>query len=281
MSTAEHSNNQSILTRNGKDKINVSNIERVISIVGGGTILLIAMKRPSWGGLALALAGSGLVHRGVTGHCVGYATLHNSRLATQTPPVARDIHIQKSITIKKSVEELFSFWRHFENLPRIMSNLESVSAIDTLRSHWIAIGPAGKRFEWDAEIYNEKPNELIAWRSLPGSDVVNAGSVHFEAGPPERGTKVSVVVNYNVAGGQLTALFAKLLGSEPGQMIEDDLRRFKQLMEAGEISTIEGQTSGRGATEADVGRKANQKAGRLATVNTVDTGGDRTRTHVA
>jgi uncharacterized membrane protein len=273
--------NQGSLKLNGNSKTNVNNVERAISVIGGGTIVFLGLKRPSLGGLLLTAIGSGLLHRGITGHCAAYAGLKSeNNLGTESAPVAHDIHLEKSITINKSPNELYAFWRSFENLPRIMRHLESVTPIDIGRSHWVAIGPAGKKFEWDAEIYNEKPNELIAWRSLSGSDVVNAGSVRFEAGPSGRGTRVNVVMNYNVTGGRLTALFARLFGAEPGQMIEDDLRRFKQLMEAGEIATTEGQSSGRNAIGQSVQRKASMKTSAIS----VPTGGasrGKTQAHVA
>ena len=266
------------LSHNGNRATNLSNIERAISLIGGGTAVFLGFKRPSWGGLVLTLIGTSLIHRGFTGHCVAYAAWNAGTTdASETAPVARDIHVEKSITINRSPDELYEFWRSFENLPRIMRHLESVTQIDSRQSHWVAVGPAGKRFEWDAEIYNEKPSELIAWRSLPGSDVVNAGSVHFEANPPGRGTKVTVVVNYNVTGGKLSAMFAKLFGAEPGQMIEDDLRRFKQLMETDEIATVEGQSSGREPAEPTAERKANKRA----TPTPVDQTPARQRTHVA
>ena len=278
MAITESVINQESFKLNSNRKSNVNNVERAISVLGGGTILLLGLKRPNLGGLLLTAVGSGLLHRGITGHCVGYAIFKSE--SADSAPVAHDIHVEKSITINKSPNELYSFWRRFENLPRIMRHLESVTSIDFGRSHWVAIGPAGKKFEWDAEIYNEKPNELIAWRSLAGSDVVHAGSVRFEAGPSGRGTRVTVVMNYNVAGGKLTALFARLFGAEPGQMIEGDLRRFKQLMEAGEIATIEGQPSGRNASEKAVQRKASKKAEPVS-VSTVDAGKEKTRAHVA
>jgi uncharacterized membrane protein len=111
------------------------------------------------------------------------------------------------------------------------------------RSHWVAKGPLGIRVQWDAEIYNENPNEMIAWRSLEGADVDNTGSVHFTPAPPGRGTEVRVVLKYNPPAGKLGAGIAKLFGEDPKQQIRDDLRRFKQLVEAGEITTTEGQTS--------------------------------------
>ena len=228
-----------------QSKSNVSNLQRSISILGGSTILLVGVRRRSLGGLLLTLTGSGLIHFGVTGYCVAYPRVRkNGAAVNDEENVARDVHIEKSTTINRDAEELYAFWRRFENLPQIMRHLESVNTIDKLRSHWVALGPAGKRFEWDAEIYNEKPNELIAWRSLPQADIVNAGSVRFEPLESGRGTRVRVVANYNLPGGRLTALAAKPFGIEPGQMIEDDLHRFKQLMETGEIPTTEGQPSG-------------------------------------
>jgi uncharacterized membrane protein len=128
-----------------------------------------------------------------------------------------------------------------------MRNLESVTELDGTRSHWVAKGPAGARVEWDAEIYNEKENELIAWRSLENADVVNAGSVRFQPGPTGHGTFVRVSMNYNPPAGKVGATLAQLLGAEPAQLIKEDLRRLKQVMEAGEIATIDGQTSGRAA----------------------------------
>lgn len=161
--------------------------------------------------------------------------------------VARDVHIETSIAIDRSPEELYAFWRDFTNLPVFMMNLEWVTQLDSTRSHWIANGPMGKRVEWDAEIYNEKENELIAWRSLENADVINAGSVRFQAGPEGHGTFVRVTVNYNPPAGAIGVSLAKLLGAEPEQLIKEDLRRLKQIMEAGEMATIDGQTSGRAA----------------------------------
>ena len=230
--------------------INVGEIERMASAIAGGALAVYGLRQRSIGGLCLTLAGTALLHRGVTGHCNTYQALGlttNSKTASDDEArVARDVHVEKAIAIDKTPEELFSFWRQFENLPRFMKHLESVTCTGLNRSHWVAKGPAGKQVGWDAEIYNEKPNEMIAWRSLEGADVVNAGSVHFTP-LGVRGTEVKVVLNYNLPGGKLSALLAKLFGSEPGQMIADDLRRLKQILETGEAATTEGQTSGRAA----------------------------------
>src|SRR5205085_1734457 len=146
-------------------------------------------------------------------------------------------------TVLRSAEELYRAWRRFENLPHFMENLESVRTLDERRSRWTARGPFGKRFTWDAEIITDRPGEVIAWRSLPGSAVDTAGSVHFEAAPGDRGTVVRVRLKYDPPTGRAGAALARLFQAAPEQQIREDLRRFKQLMEAGEIPTVVGQTS--------------------------------------
>jgi uncharacterized membrane protein len=209
-------------------------------------------------GFLLAGFGVGLLYRGT----LGVNTARRSE-------VARQVHVAKAVTINRSPQELFYYLRNVENLPRFSRYLHSVQTLDERQSHWVVKGPAGVVIEWDAEVFNEKENELIAWRSLPNSDVTNAGSIHLEAGPEKRGTVLKVVLNYNPPAGRLSVPVAKLLGLEPGQMIEEDLRRLKQLMEAGEIATIEGQPSGRQsenladrkpATETTAGKLVEPKA---------------------
>ncbi|MFN2579206.1 MAG: SRPBCC family protein [Pyrinomonadaceae bacterium] len=202
-----------------------------------------AAKHPFVTGGAI-LAGAGLA----------YAAVKTIQSAADT--IAREVHVETSITINKSPEELYTFWRDFKNLPLFMKNLESVTELDRWKSHWVAKGIAGARVEWDAEIYNENENELIAWRSLENADVVNAGSVRFQKAPDGRGTYVRVALNYNPPAGKLGATLAQLLGAEPTQLIKEDLRRLKQIIEAGEIATIDGQTSGRAQGEEAPTQKA-------------------------
>jgi uncharacterized membrane protein len=150
--------------------------------------------------------------------------------------------------VNRPAAELYRYWRNFENLPKFMDHLESVRTTGEKRSHWVAKAPAGTTVEWDAEIINEKENELIAWRSLENADVDNAGSVRFQEAPAGRGTEVRVSLEYDPPGGMVGAAIAKLFGEAPDQQIQEDLRRFKQVMEAGERATTEGQASGRSAT---------------------------------
>jgi uncharacterized membrane protein len=235
---------------------NVGQTERLISAIGGGALALYGLTRGSLGGVALAVVGGALVQRGVSGHCSVYdamnvSTSEDSGLrGGENVSVAGDrgIKVEKSVTINRPVEELYAFWRNFENLPRFMNHLESVRMTGEKNSHWVAKAPAGMSVEWDAEIYNERRNELIAWRTLEGADVNSAGSVHFEPATDDRGTVVRVVLKYDPPGGKIGASVAKLFGESPEQQIDEDLRRFKQVMEAGETATTEGQSSAREAT---------------------------------
>ena len=154
------------------------------------------------------------------------------------------IHVAKSIQINRPAEEIYRFWRDFNNLPQVMEHLESVEIIDAERSRWCAKGPAGKRIQWEAEIIEDRPDESLSWRSVEGATVENSGSVDFTAAPGG-GTLVRVELVYRPPAGRIGGLIAKLLGEEPALQIEEDLRRLKQIMETGEIVVTRGQASGR------------------------------------
>ena len=152
------------------------------------------------------------------------------------------VHVEESVTVNRPVAEVYRFWRNFENLPQFMNHLESVSQSEAGITHWCAKGPAGTRVEWDARIINEVENKLIGWQSIEGSTVSTAGSVNFRETP--RGTEVRVHMQYNPPAGRLGAAVAWLFGEEPTIQVREDLRRFKQLIETGEIPTIHGQPFG-------------------------------------
>ena len=238
----------------GNDDVNVGQTERWASALTGGALALYGLTRRTWGGAVLALVGGTLIYRGSTGHCHMYDMLGVNTAGNETDnplvsvPSGKGIKVEKSVTINRPPEELYRFWRNFENLPRFMNHLESVTTSGEGRSHWVAKAPAGKTVEWDAEVYNEKEGELIAWRSLEGADVDNAGSVRFEPAEDGRGTTVRVTLKYDPPAGRIGSLIAKLFGEEPSQQIEEDLERFKQVMETGEVTTTEGQPSGRSAS---------------------------------
>ena len=145
------------------------------------------------------------------------------------------IRTKRSITVQRPVDEVYAFWHDFQNLPRFMRHLESVRMTGEGRSHWVAKAPAGKTVEWDAETTEDRKNEVIAWRSLPGSKVYNAGEVRFSSAPGDRGTELRVMLDYDPPFGKLGSKVAMLWREEPGQQIADDLRHFKQVMETGEI----------------------------------------------
>ena len=149
-------------------------------------------------------------------------------------PENRGVKIVRSCTINRSPEELFGFWRRFENLPKVMEHIESVEQITDRESRWVA--HTGKaRYEWNSMVINEHPNELIAWRTLEGSDVMHAGSVRFKR-LGDNSTEVTVQFEYEPPAGKIGALFAKLFGHEPGQQVEKDLEQFKRYMETGQAS---------------------------------------------
>jgi uncharacterized membrane protein len=152
------------------------------------------------------------------------------------PDIARSVDVTKTMTIGLPVPEVYGFWRDFENLPRFMAHLESVVVQGDRRSRWTAKGPGGKTFSWEAEITEDRPNELISWRSAPGAEVRNTGTVRFLPAPGGRGTELRVDLTYAPPAGLFGASIAKLLGKEPGEQVEGDLRRFKQVMETGEVT---------------------------------------------
>lgn len=154
------------------------------------------------------------------------------------------VHVEKTITINRPADECYRFWHDFERFPYFMHHIESVQLTGDNRMHWKAKGPAGSSVEWDAELTADEPGQYLAWRSLEGADVDNAGSVRFERAPGGRGTIVHVVMQYSPPGGIAGAIVAKLFGEEPAQQIDEDLRRFKWLIETGEIPTTVGQPSG-------------------------------------
>ena len=145
------------------------------------------------------------------------------------------VRTKRSITVKRSVEEVYAFWHDFQNLPRFMRHLESVTVTGEGRSHWKAKAPAGQSVEWDAETTEDVPNERISWRSLGDTAVYNAGTVSFRAAPGGRGTEVRVELEYDPPFGKFGSKVAMLFREEPGQQVQDDLRHFKQVMETGEI----------------------------------------------
>jgi uncharacterized membrane protein len=181
--------------------------------------------------------------------CAGQ--LHRTRASRRQLRDDRSVRIERVTTINKPVHEVYQFWRQFENFPRFMRHLDSVETIGERRSRWRAKAPAGMTVQWEAEIVEDREDEWIAWRSLPGSTVDNSGSVRFSPAPGARGTEVRVQLQYNPPAGTLGRGIAWLFGEEPDQQIHDDLHRFKQLMETGEIPLSDGPSLWRAAQPGD------------------------------
>lgn len=209
-------------------------IERWASLVGGGALVLMGLKDRSLRGVLMAIAGSGLVYQGATEE-------NPIKKVKEAVGLESIIKVEKTVTIDKSPAELYEYWHNFENLPTFMKHLQSVQIIDEKRSHWVTKAPLGTAVEWDAEIVKDEPNHLIAWASVAESDVKNSGFVRFQPATGGRGTMVKVVIEYEPVGGAIASAIAKLFGEEPEQQIGDELNRFKQLMETGEIATTKGQ----------------------------------------
>ena len=193
----------------------VNEPERWIYVVGGAALAAYGLTRRSIGGLAIAGLGGFFVWRGLASESITAGD-------NVSVPYGRGIRVEESVIINRSPEELYRFWRNFENLPRFMSHLKAVHVIDDKRSHWVTKGPAGSEVEWDAEIINEIPNELIGWRSVDDSQVSHAGSVHFTRAM-RGGTEVRVILRYDPPGGKVGAAIAKLFGEDPARQVREDL----------------------------------------------------------
>ena len=215
---------------------NISEIEKWLSIAAGTGLALYGLSRRNRSGWMMTALGGMLLQRGATAHCHVYEAFGVNTAGTgddtrRALGGSAGVRVEESITINRSIEELYRFWRNLENLPQFMSHLHSVERITDTLSRWRARGPGGTVVEWNAEVINEVPNKVIGWRSIEGSDVVSAGSVNFEEAGPGRGTHVRVRLQYSPPGGKVGAAVAKLFGRDAATEIREDLQRFKQMVE--------------------------------------------------
>jgi uncharacterized membrane protein len=220
---------------------------RVLGDVIDLAVLANGMRRgsPARGRAALSFATvAGVL--AVDALAASHLTQHAGHPLVSGVAAPTDLYFETSIATAKSPDECYRFWRNVENLPRFMESLESVQILDERRFHWVAKGPAAAMvLEWDCEITEDRPGAALAWRTLNGAQVPNAGSVLFEPAPHGRGTIVRLSIHYSPVGGRLTAALAKLLRQDPQTRVQEDLRRFKQLLETGELATTNGQPTGR------------------------------------
>lgn len=225
-----------------RERRNINETERWLSMAGGVGLAAYGLSRGRAGGWILAGLGGLLFRRGMSGHCDIYQALGLNTAGTgedtrQALGGSAGVIVEESVVINRPISELYRFWRNLENLPRFMSHLESVERITDTLSRWRAKGPAGTTVEWNAEIINEVPDQVIGWRSIEGSDVVSAGSVNFDEAGIGRGTRVRVRLQYSPPGGKLGDAIARLFRSDAASEIRQDLRRFKQLVEEGQTTT--------------------------------------------
>lgn len=224
----------------GSSTVNIGQTERIISAAAGALLTTVGARRGSW---LLATLGGYLMFRGGSGFCpinqaIGRNTAEDSRV--------EPLEISRSITVNKPRAEVYQYWRKLENLPKFMKHLQSVTQLDERRSHWVAPVPGTEKIEaignleWDAEIVDEVENERLLWRSVAEATVDNAGEVRFQDAPPGRGTEVHVTIRYTPPAGQLGTAVAKLFQPAFRQMIKEDIRRFKRIMETGLIPSNEG-----------------------------------------
>ncbi|HRW03738.1 MAG TPA: SRPBCC family protein [Caldilineaceae bacterium] len=249
---------------------NVATLERQLSVALGGGLVLYALLNRSSSSLLLGAVGAALVLHGQSQRSPIYDALQidtarhqngrqgsngwqgNGRSEQRRPIVqegrpmpSNTIEIERAVTVDKPAGELYNYWRKLENLPNFMAHLQEVKQTEGNQSHWVAKLAGGLPVSWDAEIVEDVPGERIVWRTVPGSTVEQQGRVAFKPATGERGTVVHVDIKYSPPGGIIGETFAQLLNGVTAQQVKDDIRRFKSLMETGEIPTVDGQPSGR------------------------------------
>lgn len=234
---------------------NVGQVERWASMFGGGFLAGAGLRKGGFGGALMGVAGAILLHRGATGHCHVYGALGIDTAGGAQPSTAPasgvtraeseagGVRVEASVTINRMAEELYAYWRDFTHAPSFMDRIISVRVVDDRTSHWTAEGPRGRTWEWTSEVTEDVPGRRIAWRTLPGSDLPNSGSVEFTPGRPGE-TTVRHTLRFDPPGGVVGAAIASAFHQMPEKMIRDDLRRFKTLMEAGMTVSSDGPSTG-------------------------------------
>jgi uncharacterized membrane protein len=224
-------------------EVNVGAVERVASLFGGGFLTGAGLKRRGAAGAVMGIAGAILLHRGATGRCHVYGALGIDTSGQTTParrgamPAEGDVgcvRAEASITVNRMAEELYRYWRDFTHAPSYMDRILAVRVLDERTSQWTAEGPRGRAWEWTSEVTEDVPNRRIAWHTLPGSDLPNRGSVEFTPGRIGE-TVVRYTVEFLPPGGVVGQAIASAFHQMPEKMIQDDLRRFKTVMEAGMV----------------------------------------------
>jgi len=226
------------------DARNVGQVERWVSLLAGALLAAVAYRRRGFVQVAAGLATGELAYRGLTGFCPIYGLLgidtsppRGMRNPAASVPYGRGVRVEHSIAVARPASELYDFWRQLTTLPQFMQHIEEVTTLTDTRSRWRVRAPIGSRVSWEAEIINDVPGQLIGWRSLPGSAIHHAGSVHFDQ--RDGLTEVRVVLEYAPPARYVGASVARILGEEPHKQISEDLRRFKAILERGEPANLQ------------------------------------------
>ena len=216
---------------------NVNRWERAASVATGTALAYLGYQRGAKGILPL-ITGGILIHRGVTGHCALYENLGIHTAHGRPLTYEEGVKVTAMNIINRPRKDVYTFWRDLQNLPKFMWHIHSVDVggVDD-QSHWTLKVPLGRRLQWDAEIINDIPGELIAWKSLPGADIDNAGSVTFKDASYDRGTEVRLTMHYSAPGGKIGTTIARLLGHDPSDAAQADLERLKKMLEADDADT--------------------------------------------
>jgi len=226
----------------GTSRVNVSDTERIISSALGILLTVFGIRKGSWTGWLSTLGGLVLVYRGGSGYCPVNRQLHREESLEKSPLVLAS----RAMTIQRSPAEVYQFWRNLENLPLFMKHVKEVRQVSETQSHWTVVFPRIKQeLSWTAEIVDDEPNQRISYRSLPGAKVDNSGEVFFREATGGRGTEIKVTLSYRPPQGMMGKQVAKLFNDAFEQMVQNDLHRFKQYLETGEVVSTEGQPAAR------------------------------------
>ncbi len=240
--------------RHASSRVNVGEVERWASAVGGGLLVLHGLRRGTFGGLALATLGGALVYRGVTGHSQVYCALNIDTSGKHRADAEEHVHkgvlIKHATTINRTPMEVYDFVKDPANHHRYMEHVQSVEAGEDGTFRWAIEGPFGSTWRFQSRHINEQPGHLVAWKTLPGGDIESAGAIRLEPAWDGRGTEVTMEINFEPPAGAVGIAIARILGHDPDAQVRENLRRLKNLLEAGEIPTTEGQPSGPGEARA-------------------------------
>ncbi len=251
------SSNRDTTNASSITQVNVGPTERWISGISGGALAIYGIARQDWGGAGLALLGAALIYRGTSGHSFIYQGLNvnqpqEQQLSTNisTIPGGKGIKVRRTVTINRPVAELYAFWHDVEKTPLYTPLVESVTQTGERTSHWVAKSLTGQSVEWNSELLEDRPDTLISWHVHGETLTGNAGKVSFKPAPSNRGTEVTLELDYY----QSPALVAvgKITGKAAEVQVMETLRRFKEIMEAHEVPTIEGQPTGKGRKKLGV-----------------------------